>query len=165
MPPTALLATALALACACGGTGSVATPSSPSGGPAPHGAAPPTARETPAAAREDTPENPALASWHFLRAKYDGDGDGRITGGEYTRSAAGFTRLDADRDGLVTVLDFDPRWDGVPRVDGAFRYGVGGPEVGEPAPEFELSTTDGRSLSLAELRAERPVVLAFGSFT
>ncbi len=117
------------------------------------------------------PEDPALASWHFLRKKYDKDGDRRIASSEYPRSAASFARLDADKDGLVSAADFEAKWDGMPRVafdektGGKFQYGVGGPEVGDPAPEFELRSTNGERISLAALRAKRPVVLVFGSFT
>ncbi|NOT31150.1 MAG: hypothetical protein HOP15_11940 [Planctomycetes bacterium] len=127
----------------------------PQGGPA----------MAPAPAPPAEAESPALVTWHFLREKYDRDGDGRITSDEYTRSRAGFRRLDADRDEVVSVADFDPRWDGKPRSESRFQYGLGGPEVGDPAPEFELSTTAGKRLSLASLRAERPVALVFGSFT
>ena len=35
------------------------------------------------------------------------------------------------------------------------------PAVGEPAPEFSLKATDGRTLSLAELRGRKHVLLAF----
>lgn len=119
----------------------------------------------PAPALPAEAESPALATWHFLREKYDQDGDGRITSDEYTRSRAGFRRLDADRDEVVSVADFASRWDGKPRSESRFQYGLGGPEVGDPAPEFELSTTRGERLSLASLCAERPVALVFGSFT
>jgi len=37
---------------------------------------------------------------------------------------------------------------------------------GEPAPDFELPSVDGdRTVRLADLRAERPVALVFGSYT
>ncbi len=40
------------------------------------------------------------------------------------------------------------------------------PRVGDPAPDFELSTRDGRGrMRLSKLWTERPVVLIFGSFT
>jgi len=142
--------------------------------PAPAPAPTPPAPVAPAATPAPAPAPPApavdsgypgLASWHFLAAKYDTDHDGRITSAEYTRSSAGFTRLDADKDGLVTAADFDAKWDGVPRVEGKFQWGMGGPEVGEPAPEFELPTTTGASVALAALHAKRPLVLVFGSFT
>ena len=34
-------------------------------------------------------------------------------------------------------------------------------EVGEQAPDFSLSTTDGATLSLASLQGDKPVVLTF----
>jgi hypothetical protein len=116
------------------------------------------------------PEPPSLAIeppvWRFLREKYDADGDGHVARAEYTRSAAGFARLDADRDGVVTAADFDARWDGVVRTaSGKLVYGEGGPAPGEPAPEFELETTAGEPVALADFRGKRPVVLVFGSFT
>lgn len=40
------------------------------------------------------------------------------------------------------------------------------PAVGDPAPDFTLTTCDGsQSLRLSEFRAGRPVVLIFGSWT
>jgi hypothetical protein len=158
-----LLLNALLASSACGTPSGSAAPTAPP--PAAPEAAPAPAPLPPA-----EPEHPRLATWRFLRDKYDRNGDARITSDEYTRSAAGFERLDADEDGIVTALDFAEKWGGKPRLlgtnsEGRFEYGVGGPEVGDPAPEFELPTTEGGSLSLAELRAERPVVLVFGSFT
>jgi peroxiredoxin len=40
----------------------------------------------------------------------------------------------------------------------------GGPAVGEPAPEFVLRRTFEESISLADLRSQGPVVLAFYVF-
>ncbi len=117
-------------------------------------------------------------AWRFLHARYDRDRDGRIEREEYPRSADAFQRLDADGDGVVSAADFDPRWDGVPRIAAAggeaedrwigfqdFVHGEGGPEVGEPAPPFRLVATSGEELELAAFRDERPVVLVFGSYT
>ena len=113
---------------------------------------------------------PALSVWKFLAERYDSDRDGRISAAEYTRSARGFRQLDADGDGAVTLQDFDARFDGVPRqdaheLDEEFVYGEGGPEVGDPAPDFTLPTTKGAELALASFRGKKPVVLVFGSFT
>jgi hypothetical protein len=118
-------------------------------------------------------------AWHFLRARYDADHDGRIERAEYTRSPQAFERLDADGDGRVSAADFDPDWDGVPRIAKAadqeghgrwigfedFVHGEGGPEIGDPAPPFRLRTTGGEEVELASFRGEKPVALVFGSYT
>src|SRR5262245_34834 len=128
------------------------------------------------AARSPGEDAPA---WHFLRARYDSDQDGRIQPAEYQRSADAFRRLDADSDGVVSAADFDPSWDGVPRIrarageEGSggwisfadFVHGEGGPEVGDAAPPFELTATNGATIELASFRDERPVALVFGSYT
>jgi len=44
-------------------------------------------------------------------------------------------------------------------------WGEGGPEVGEPAPPFELSSTSGTTIALDSFLGKKPVVLVFGSFT
>jgi len=41
----------------------------------------------------------------------------------------------------------------------------GGPQAGERAPEFTLKTTEGRSVSLRQLRAQKPVALITGSYS
>jgi hypothetical protein len=45
--------------------------------------------------------------WSWLAARFDSDGDGRITRKEFTGEVAFFDRLDRDRDGAVTADDFD----------------------------------------------------------
>jgi hypothetical protein len=129
-----------------------------------------------AAARSPGEDAPA---WHFLRTRYDADHDGRIERAEYPRSSEAFQRLDADGDGVVGASDFEPRWDGVPRIAAAeearvhgrwigfenFVHGEGGPEVGDPAPPFRLTATSGEEVELAAFRDEKPVALVFGSYT
>ena len=39
------------------------------------------------------------------------------------------------------------------------------PEVGAQAPDFALTTIDGKTVALADAVARGPVVLVFGSFT
>ncbi len=130
------------------------------------GAAPPAAL---APAGEPRPASPggALAPdpvWDFLREKYDADEDGRIERREYRRGDRAFAHLDADADGAVTTADFAPEWSGVPRTRD-FAYGEGGPELGDPAPDFRLPSTSGEELALSSFRGKKPVVLVFGSFT
>lgn len=115
------------------------------------------------AGTEEMPESDS-AVWRFLRATYDADGDGGIERGEYGRSPRHFAQLDADGDGRVTAADFDPAFDGVPRV-ADFVYGEGGPEEGDVAPPFALESTAGERIALADFAGEKPVVLVFGSFT
>ena len=38
---------------------------------------------------------------------------------------------------------------------------VAAPEVGQPAPEFELSASDGATYTLAQFRGKQSVVIAF----
>ena len=40
-----------------------------------------------------------------------------------------------------------------------------GPEPGEPAPDFEARTLEGKSVRLSDFRGRRNVVLTFGSLT
>jgi len=127
------------------------------------------------AARSSEPVE--VPAWHFLRARYDRDADGRIERDEYTRSPEAFARLDADGDGVVSAADFAPDWNAVPRLRAApdsgerwirfqdFVHGEGGPELGEPAPEFRLATTTGETVELASFRGKKPVALVFGSYT
>jgi hypothetical protein len=58
---------------------------------------------------------------------------------------------------LMMVLPFQPLWD-------IARHGWLHP--GQPAPDFDLETTDHRShFQLSSLRGQKPVVLVFGSYT
>jgi hypothetical protein len=45
--------------------------------------------------------------WRWLAARYDADGDGRITRKEFKGPGEWFDRLDRDRDGVLTAADFD----------------------------------------------------------
>jgi len=102
--------------------------------------------------------------WKFLRERHDADRDGRILPAEYRRSPDAFGRLDIDGDGAVSAADFGPQWSSRPFPKG-FVYGVGGPEVGDPAPDFHLRATSGETLALSSFRGKKPVALVFGSFT
>ena len=47
------------------------------------------------------PEKPADPALAFLMERHDGNGDGRITAGEYGRDEAAFARLDRDGNGIL----------------------------------------------------------------
>lgn len=58
---------------------------------------------------------------------------------------------------VMMIVPFEPLWN---------RARGGSLDVGEPAPDFELPTPDGKQrIRLSEHRAGRPAVLVFGSFT
>jgi hypothetical protein len=58
---------------------------------------------------------------------------------------------------LYFVLPFETLW---------FRARAGTVNVGDPAPDFELSTVDKSGIvRLSSFRGSRPVVLVFGSYT
>jgi peroxiredoxin len=48
----------------------------------------------------------------------------------------------------------------------AGRQQPSGPQIGDQAPDFRLKTKDGqREVQLSSFKAQKPVVLVFGSFT
>ena len=48
----------------------------------------------------------------------------------------------------------------------SYQMGEDGPEVGEDAPGFSLTTLDGKgTVTLSDLGGKKPVVLVFGSYT
>ena len=60
-------------------------------------------------------------------------------------------------DPMMSVFPFKPLW---------FLARAGRLNVGDPAPGFNLPTSDRQSaVSLASFRRQRPVVLIFGSYT
>jgi hypothetical protein len=42
---------------------------------------------------------------------------------------------------------------------------LGGPAPGEPMPDFEVETTDGDRIRKRDVVGQRPLLLAFASFT
>ncbi|MGI5819749.1 MAG: alpha/beta hydrolase fold domain-containing protein [Armatimonadota bacterium] len=65
--------------------------------------------------------------------------------------------------GLLPAQPQGPRQQGISPQESAFLEAE--PRVGERAPDFTLSTPGAAEISLAELYAEKPVVLQFGSVT
>lgn len=49
------------------------------------------------------------SAWAYVAARYDADGDGRVTPEEHGRSEQGFGRLDHDGDGVLTEADWAAR--------------------------------------------------------
>ena len=52
--------------------------------------------------------------WQYLQAKYDTNKDGKVQPEEYQRKSANFPRLDRNRDGVLTAVDFDPQTTAAP---------------------------------------------------
>jgi hypothetical protein len=111
----------------------------------------------------------------------DSDGNGQVTSEEWNAffrlATQGKDHLTNDdlRDALFTIPE-RPRSqlatfaDRVDRMKVILNGDIGsmfeGPEINSPAPDFTLSTSDGRqSVTLSSHRGSKPVVLIFGSFT
>lgn len=111
----------------------------------------------------------------------DTDGNGHVTPEEWRAffelAAQGKDHLTNDdlRDAMFTIAE-RPRSqlatfaDRVDRMKVILNGDIGsmfeGPDINAPAPNFTLSTSDGRkSVSLSAHHGSRPVVLIFGSFT
>ena len=114
----------------------------------------------------------------MLLRRGDADGDGKLTAEEwealFKQAAKGKDKLSADD--LRALLFPPPKPPSPPTMApkmtllaGLFKGEIGsvteGPAVGRPAPDFTLRTADGKELSLHDYRADRPLVLVFGSFT
>lgn len=120
------------------------------------------------------------AQWFRL---IDADSNGRISRQEwdafYTRAVQGKAYLTPEdlRQALNPVAPKPQPGQpppGMPSllilVKGLFTGELGsiheGPKVGQPAPDFDLPTQDGRQrIRLSQFRGKKPVVLIFGSFT
>ncbi len=116
-----------------------------------------------------------------LLRRADADKDGKISEGEwrslFQQAAKGKDKLTAED---LRFLLFPPQPKrppgpppGMPSkatlLLGLFQSELGspstGPKVGAPAPDFTLSTPDGKRISMQAFRAGKPMVLVFGSFT
>jgi hypothetical protein len=119
-----------------------------------------------------------LANRLFRRA--DADGNGRVTAEEwqalFKKAADGKDALTPDD---LRLLLFPPPSPPPPPSEmpsrltllhGLLSGEIGsvseGPRVGQPGPDFTLSTQDGKTtISLSQYVGKKPVVLVFGSFT
>jgi hypothetical protein len=116
-----------------------------------------------------------------LLRRADADKDGKLSETEwqslFQQAAKGKDKLTADD---LRFLLFPPQSKrppgpppGMPSkatlLFGMFQSELGspsaGPKVGAPAPDFTLSTPDGKKISMQSFRAGKPMVLVFGSFT
>ena len=95
----------------------------------------------------------------------DMDSDGEVTGGEYMKF---FAKADQDGNGsidqkeLIILINKERQ----ERVAAARRQEVGGPDVGQKAPDFNLRRLHGEgSVKLSDVIGEKPIVLVFGSYT
>ena len=126
---------------------------------------------------DESPYMRQLGQAQQIFRRLDDSSDGRLDREEWL---AAFERLTGE-DGMVTGEDlrelmFPPAGRGGERpslevlITGLASGEIGshqpGPDVDDPAPEFELRTHDGKdTVRLADFRHKQPVVLIFGSFT
>ncbi len=60
--------------------------------------------------------------WSAMRKRFDRDGDGRITRGEFPGGDASFARVDRDHDSVLTAADFDFSGSALTPTPGAMVY-------------------------------------------
>ena len=113
-----------------------------------------------------------------LFRRFDQEGDGRVTREDllafFEQAAHGkdYLRTENFRDALIGLPGFLPG-DAPSQpvlLRGLFRGELGslhaGPQVNDPAPDFELQTLDGkRTIRLSDQFGSKPIVLVFGNFT
>ena len=119
--------------------------------------------------------------------RLDTDSNGRLSQEEWQKF---FSRSDRDERGFLTPEDFQAAFSPAPPrpdptnqpsrppqmppttywlnmlVNGELGSLSNGPNVGDPAPDFKLTTYQGDSeVALSSFKGTKPVVLIFGSFT
>ncbi|MCH2183600.1 MAG: hypothetical protein MK108_16500 [Mariniblastus sp.] len=112
----------------------------------------------------------------------DKNSDGKLTRDEVSgRLVQFFERMDTNQDGVVTREEAMARMSAGRGGQGRSGPGRGGPgrggqgrgrnesgglKVGEKAPNFKLKSLDGKTQTeLSVIRAKKPVILFFGSYT
>ena len=129
------------------------------------------------------PGGPAAMMAGQLFYRWDLDSNGKISRDEID---AFFKQADAQEQGFLTADDLRQAFSPPPAVaveddpgpeptpaywlrmllTGQLGSMTKGPSLGDPAPDFDLPTFDGKErLKLSSFRGKKPVVLIFGSFT
>jgi hypothetical protein len=134
-------------------------------------------------------------SWNWLAARHGIDPGGDLARKEFQESAELFEQVDRHGDGVLNAADFD-WWGDMSRnwgkamaqrqrppgmrgggrwihpfalrnlLNGDFGSPFNGPGLGELAPDFTLTTQNGKErITLSQYRGQKPVVLIFGSIT
>lgn len=141
---------------------------------------PPVGDETGGTKAQDADPDAARSVWDYLAARYDTDGDGKISEKEYSRGKARFARLDRDGNGFIEKADTEQR---IQRTRGS-RERTEAPSEGAVAPNFKLETLQPRKVDpkkakkgegepeevfdvveLKSFKGKKPVALVFGSYT
>ena len=126
------------------------------------------------AQRPDNQRRRAAPTFEMIAERFDANKDGKVTREEAGGRERMFNRFDTNKDGVITKSDLaniSSRQGRRRRGGGGGRGGMFGsfpnakPAPGQIAPNFDLSTPDGETVSLGKLLYEKPVVLEFGSFT
>ena len=104
------------------------------------------------------------SAWGYLSEKYDQNNDGKIDKSEYERSGETYSRLDANKDGVLTKDDWSG---GRRRTSRRGEPGSSAPRAGQKAPDFELSQVrdPDSNVRLSSFAGKKPVALIFGSCT
>jgi len=103
------------------------------------------------------------ARWEKMMHRYDRDGDGRITAGEFRGPPPLFTWMDENEDGAITREEARQMRGRPPNARQARNGPDGAPAVGSDAPAVRAKTPGGEEIDLSD--PTRITVLVFGSHT
>jgi len=108
--------------------------------------------------------------WKFLAEKYDKNDDDELSKTEYGRSEETFDRLDTNKDGVLSAVDWASSGRSARRGGRRGKQHGGGkaaPKVGDKAPDFTLTHVldKTKKAKLSSFSGSKPVALIFGSCT